>query len=300
MREFPTEPSHTSFVEPPGGWKSFVATTWEQRSAYFPNCIASPLIDLDRAFRAVVNAGDAELRGSMKQALDKQRVRFYLEHAAISRDLSQYLPHATDKSLPGYYDRVTRLLNGRDFTLVVNDVQAYDFELWTRMRAFLSELYSYVGLPLYAEATLYLSRSRTTAVGIHKDPVSNFLFQLTGTKRFRMWPSRLIKSTPDLIRTSAFDSIANEAITVDVKPADLLYIPSDYFHLAEANQEFSVHLSVLIGTDAQAGYIHAVRLFSRTIRRRISAIEFPPFLKLDQNRPNGAKLDLPASFESLV
>jgi hypothetical protein len=300
MARFPVGQSGDCFVEPPGGWKSFAATTWEQQSAYFPNCVHSPLVDIDGAFGAILKASESERKGSIDQRLTKPIVRFYIEETSVSRDLRRYLPILEDKSLQGYADRMRRVLAGRDFTLVVNDSQAYDFELWRRMGAFVSGLYSYIGLPVFAEAILYLSKAQTTAIGLHKDPVSNFLFQLAGTKKFRMWPKEIVESKPHLVRTSDFESISSEAITVEVKPGDLLYMPSDYFHMAEAGDDISVHLSITISTGEEAGRLHAVRVFTKTLRSRMSAIPFSATVKIDPTSLNGSDLKLPDSYKALL
>ncbi len=290
-----TQPAIT---QPPGGWKIFVDQTWEQRSALFTD-FSAPLFSPDELFELLVKVSRIEPH----KIPDKAGFRFYVEHSRLSNPWA-YVPKSSDQSVQGYADRVSRLVDNRDFTLLVNNLQAFDFEAWNKMRRFVSGLYGHIGLPLRAEVILYLSQAGTTAIGVHKDLNSNFLFQVLGKKRFLMWPSKVFVDNPQLVRTHDVTSISEAPIVADLNQGDLLYMPADYYHMAdcphesETHNRLSVHISFLIGAESQIGYHRAIRLISPLLKQRLDEVGVNPFLRVEETNPR--ERSLPAPLASLL
>jgi hypothetical protein len=268
----------TDLTAPPGGWKRFVEFNWERQPRYFPVPFPKLLAESSKVFEVLVKTSENARRGLETQPNQKGRVRFYIEHGHITSIAGKYLPTIEDNSFQGYSERILQELNGRDFTLIANNAQAVDFELWNRMRSFLSGLCAIVGTPLRSEFTIYTSKSRLTAAGVHIDTYSNFLFQVIGHKRFLMWPSEILRAKPHLIRSVNYDEIAADAITAEVGPGDLLYIPSEYYHLAETDDELSVHVSFIMNTEKEGWYELAERLACKAAKQRWNGVCPSPFL----------------------
>jgi len=284
-----------TITEPPGGWKSFVDQTWGQRSELFKD-FSAPLLSADELFELLVKISRSE---STHKISDKAGFTFYVEHTRLSNPWAYLLPESEDQSVQGYADRVNRLLDNRDFTLVVNNTQAFDFETWNMMRRFVSGLYSHIGLPLRAEVMIYLSHAGTTSVGVHRDLNSNFLFQVFGKKRFLMWPSKVFVDNPHLVRAHDVTDIPEAPIVADLNPGDLLYMPSDYYHMADCTHEsethnrLSVHVSFLIGAESQIGYHRAMRLILPLLKQRLDAVGMNPFVQVDGTNPRERSLPTP-------
>lgn len=293
-------PSASSITMPPGGWNDFVESVWEQKPAYFPNCCSTPFLTPDRLLPILLKAGQNELSGSRQHLAAKAGLRFYIEQARSSSDLSGYLPRSEDKSITEYSDRLSQMVGDRDFTLLIDHAQAHDFELWRTMRSFVSGLVDRIGVPLRNEILIYVSKAQKTAIGMHQDPYSNFLFQLRGKKRFYLWPAEVFRSRPELMRTSRLAEVRDQATVVDSKPGDLLYIPSDYYHFAEASGDLSIHLSIIISIDQNIASHQAMRLISGIVRHRMDAVSAKPFLKLEKSSPNSLELNLPTAWTAII
>lgn len=298
-RSSTTATSVERITAPPAGWTNFVETHWEQRPLYLSNPFPTPFADRDWVFRVVVKASESAREAAPSQSSQKKYLRFCLEHTLPIAGLSDYLPRADDESLDSYVGRMNDFLDHRDFTLITNNAQGYDFELWNRMRAFVSGLYDIIGTPLRSEVVIYLSKSRTTAAGVHRDPYSNFLFQIYGRKRFHLWPSELIRARPQLARAVNYEEILDEAQTFDLAAGDFLYIPSDYYHLAEADDGLSVHVSIIVGTERETGSQLTLNMASQLVKERLGAWNDNPFVKVAQ-QTGTETFQLPSSLQTVV
>jgi lysine-specific demethylase/histidyl-hydroxylase NO66 len=72
----------------------------------------------------------------------------------------------------------------------------------------------------------------------HADGEDNFLIQLSGEKRWSLWPAAGVSPT----REQAAD-LGEPAVEVLLRPGDVLYIPLGWFHAATAGSEGSLHLT---------------------------------------------------------
>jgi 50S ribosomal protein L16 3-hydroxylase len=300
MTQRPAPAIRHRITEPPGGWENFVAADWRRRPHHFKAPFPRPFASGDEMFRLLVETGDSARDTLTTQARPRASARFYVEHGRIASGTAKYLPRSEDGSLGGYVGRINDLLGGRDFTLIVNDAQASDFELWDRMRGFVSGLYDIVGMPLRSEVVIYTSRSRVTASGVHKDTYDNFLFQVCGRKRFRLWPTEVLSSRPHLIRATDYQEILGEATTVDLDPGDLLYIPADFYHLAEADEELSIHVSIIVGADPDFGHQLVTGLAAQAVRARLGGAGFDPLLPINPTEPDASGRAIPNSLAKII
>jgi len=94
------------------------------------------------------------------------------------------------------------------------------------------------------DCTAFLTPARANGVGPHRDPVSVFLCQVHGAKRWRVW------ATPATGPDAAADpeAVARREPTLDVllKAGDCLHIPRGHVHLGETLDEPSVHVAVSV------------------------------------------------------
>ncbi|MFJ9682300.1 JmjC domain-containing protein [Streptomyces sp. NPDC101194] len=143
------------------------------------------------------------------------------------------LPGHADGSFDGYRKRLSAELAGRRYALVISGFHAYDFSLWARERDFYAGLWQRVGLPLTgAITTLFHGTYEHSPVGVHKDRFATFMFGLRGRKRMRFWAHRPWDEPVSTVldyarhRDSSFEA--------EIGPGDLLYWPSDYYHVGES------------------------------------------------------------------
>lgn len=124
-------------------------------------------------------------------------------------------------------------------TLVVDDLETFHPPL----AAFTAELSELTGYD--ADCTVFLTPSgKSRGLAPHQDPVSGFLRQLHGSKRWRVSPGQ--ERWP--IRRERYDAggAPDRAPYLDVvlQQGQCLYIPRGWVHVGETTDEPSAHLSV--------------------------------------------------------
>jgi hypothetical protein len=72
---------------------------------------------------------------------------------------------------------------------------------------------------------------------------------MVGRKLFRLWPEAALKSKPSVIGRTHYDEILGDAEVYEVERGSVLYIPSNYYHIAEAENQPWAHVSLMIGVD---------------------------------------------------
>lgn len=244
-------------------WASFYRTHWEKVGAVMVQPFAKPLAAPGELFTALVAAGD-RLRAGDRSV----RVEFCIEHAQQLADVGQYLPTQADGSSAGYAERMTAKLEGRRFGLVVEDVQAHDAALWQRLRDFLRGLYAHTGLPGdAAKATVFLGNYDRTPFGLHRGNSGNFMFVVDGEKRMRTWPDAFFRGKEDLTHRLAYEHYNADSIVMDAEPGDVIYWPSDYWHIGESvdgGLSSAVSLALFMSPRSSADMVaHAARLVDR-------------------------------------
>ena len=95
-----------------------------------------------------------------------------------------------------------------------------------------------------SDVVVFLTPAGTRGSSHHRDPVDVFVIQLEGTKRWQLWDRR-----PDSLSDPALcDPIDLGAPAIDtvLAPGDVLYIPYNTPHLAEAQETLSLHFSATV------------------------------------------------------
>jgi 50S ribosomal protein L16 3-hydroxylase len=221
--------------------EEFVRVHWEKRPAVFRGAVPPTFLTSAGTFRAAVEAvrGFVELRHAP--------IRFYEGTGLRQVNLREWLPRDDDASFAGYGRRLEPALGGRGFSLVVNNLQRFDFDYWCRLRRVLRPLYERVGVPSEtADADLFVGTGAHTPFGMHKDRASNFCLVLEGRKRFLLWPHDVFRDRPDLVHTTRYDAYRDIAMTLEGDAGDVLYWPSSYWHVAESDGSLSVTSNVAL------------------------------------------------------
>lgn len=211
-------------------WAAFHETHWEKLGTVLKQPFA-PLATPDETFDCLVEASDRYRRGDAAVALE-----FCIGNTQLLANVGAHLPARADATLDGYAARVTDMLAGRRFGLVVQDVQAYDAELWLRLRDFLRPLYTYTGMPGdSAKATIFAGNYDRTPFGLHRGSSGNFMFVVDGEKRMRTWPDAFFHGKEDLTYRLDYERYNDDSIVLDAGVGDVIYWPSDYWHIGESS-----------------------------------------------------------------
>jgi hypothetical protein len=235
------------FALPAHFWAGFRRTSWEAKGAVLKQPFATPIASPGEVFRCLVKAG-AHYRPRSHDA----GVEFCLEGAALLADVGKHLPRAGDKTAAAYARRVTGLLGGQRFGLVVSELQQYGAPLWFRLRAFVRGLVAAVGTPATAKATLFLGNYRNTPFGVHRGQSSNFMFVIDGRKRILGWPDAYMRrQKADATYTLDYSRYRKDAVVLEGTPGDILYFPSDYWHIGEDVGGLSMAISLMLFMEAR-------------------------------------------------
>lgn len=235
------------FTLPAHFWAGFRRTSWEAKGTVLKQPFATPIASPAEIFRCLVKAGER-----YRPRSHDADVEFCLEGAALLADVGKHLPRAGDKTAAAYARRVTELLGGQRFGLVVSELQQYGAPLWFRLRAFVRGLVAAVGAPATAKATLFLGNYRNTPFGVHRGQSSNFMFVIDGRKRILGWPDAYMhRQKADATYTLDYRRYRKDAIVLEGTPGDVLYFPSDYWHIGEDVGGLSMAISLMLFMEAR-------------------------------------------------
>ncbi len=223
-------------------WSCFAKEYWERGPLLIPQTLTQPLASEAEIFRASVEAG-AHFRATD----DDRGLSFYVEHARQVASIGDYLPQASDGSLARYAERVSRRLEGRRFGLVLEDIQVYAPTMWWQCRAFLRGLDAAVpGAGANRKATAFIGNYAMTPSGLHRGTSGNFKFVVSGRKRMRLWPDQFFRGRKGVDHTVHIEPFLPAATTLEGGPGDVLYWPSDQWHVGEALGGLCVSVSLAI------------------------------------------------------
>lgn len=229
------------FVLPCDFWSHFVAHRWGKSPFVIKKPFARSLATAQEVFLAIRHAAD-QFRANDSNV----RIRFYMEDG-FSLQPEPYLPDASDHSAANYAARVTGKLSGQCFGLILNGFQAYDAELWRRVREFLRGLLTEISIQPMVEGVLFFGNYDKTPRGIHKDPVDIFLFVIEGRKKMYLWPEAFFQGGDhDARLNSDFAILRRDALILEGEPGDVIYWPSGYWHVGESVGGLSLSLSLAL------------------------------------------------------
>jgi hypothetical protein len=265
-----------AYSPPPAFWKRFVEQFWERSPTTFRYPAAEPLLTEDEALAIFRGLSD---RFRCGQAAD---IDLYVENALLKSDIGRHLPAEGDRDLSAYQARVTDQLDGRRFSLVTNSVKDQSREHWRRTKAFTRGLLTIVGRNIgYLGADIFLSNTRHTAFGIHRDSASNFSYIVSGTKRMLVWPYEVFAGRTDqrsagpmknvFLDDLNYESSRAQATVLEGAAGEMLYWPASYWHVAESTGQPSLVFNVPL-------YLHSAlyRLAAEYYQRKLAKLGAMP------------------------
>jgi hypothetical protein len=256
----------------------FFDELWEKKSALLTGhqTLELPKIEPGELFRAVVACTDDFCRTG------RQRVRLYvdgLEVDVLGGGHQAILPKDEDRSFDEYNRRMIECSGFNDYALVVADWHQFDRSLWERILVSVEWLAEKVGISRSRMDTqVFLGTYKVTPFGVHADPTSAFHFPVIGTKIMRFWDGSFGTRTRALQKTHNYEPFLRDSTVIKARPGEVIYWPSDYWHVGESDGTFSVTwgFGYWIGDNARRRAIEkAMKVFGE--------IEPEPRITLPQN-----------------
>jgi len=260
------------FVLPSDFWSHFVADCWGKSPLVIKQPFAKSLATEQEVFSAIRHAADL-----FRETDSNVRIRFYMEDGFSERP-APYLPDASDHSAADYAERVTRKISGQCFGLILNGFQAYDAELWRRMREFLRGLFTEISSQPMVEGVLFFGNYDKTPRGIHIDPVDVFQFVIEGRKKMYLWPKEFFQGGDNDERLhSDFAVLRRDALILEGEPGDVIFWPSSYWHVGESVGGLSISLSLALQPLEPSSEIleHLKQYIEETVSASLTDGSFP-------------------------
>lgn len=229
-------------------WANFARRHWEKSPVAFHKADVSGAdifsLDATNVFDLLVRYCDQCRADDTTDGL-----KFYVDGIRLeSFETLEHLPVKSDKSLHGYHRRMEAQFD--DYGLVCDELMQVNDRRWGVVHTFMDSLYEHVGMPnRFCEIGLYLGNYKKTPFGIHIDKCGVLSFPIVGSKKFRLWAPKYVKAHPELQESFSYDEFKKQSIVMKVKPGDVAYWPSTYWHIAENAGSFNATWSIGVWVD---------------------------------------------------
>ena len=218
----------------------FLREFWEKKSILLAGnqTLGLPKFGEEELFRAVV----AIVEDFCKHG--RQKVRFYVNGSEVDIFEEKYqaiLPKFDDGSFIRYNHRMIERSGFEDYALIIADWHQFDRSLWERILDFVQGLTNIFGISRSRMDTqIFVGTYKVTPFGVHIDPTSAFHFPIIGRKIMRFWESSFTAKTPALQRAQNYEAFLEDSVLIQANPGEVIYWPSDYWHVGESDGDFSV------------------------------------------------------------
>lgn len=95
-----------------------------------------------------------------------------------------------------------------------------------------------------SEAVAYLTPAGQQGARAHSDPSDVYVIQLEGTKHWRVWPTPQSRRL-GVDRDYTLAELGQPILDVSLRPGDVLYVPYGTPHVAAAEEQVSLHVTVV-------------------------------------------------------
>ena len=186
--------------------------------------------------------------------------------------------------LPPAYTATTRV-QGANVTDTVVPERVYELFragatlIWTSINHFrpnLRALTRVLAEKFAAESgvTAFLTPAGRKGINPHHDPGDTFVVQLEGTKHWTLWKPPAVRRGD--FQAHKLEGLGEPILEVSLRPGDVLYLPWGTPHMAAAEDQISLHLSVMVRTRLWSD------LLRRCVERLLDDLQFWEFPYLNE------------------
>jgi hypothetical protein len=185
-------------------------------------------------------------------------------------------------------------VQGTTITDVVDPEKVYDLYragatvTWCSLNQIVPELRDFTRVisdatAVRTDSVAFLTPAGRKGYPPHHDPVDLFIVQLEGTKYWTLWNPPATRLGDNEQYT--LDSLGEPTIDVLLEPGDVLYLPYGTPHAAEAQDQASLHLSIMMRPRTWKD------LLLETVERLVSEGDFEGYPHLGTWRGEGTAAD---------
>ncbi|MBD2533808.1 hypothetical protein H6G97_31340 [Nostoc flagelliforme FACHB-838] len=228
-------------------WSKFALNNWEKDNLAIKHSFISPPVASDELFKIVVN--------DFNTADDvHDRTRFYIGEKLQELDKSDIrLPQKEDASFASYNQRISTMLNGQEYALVIDAIKVNDV-LWDWTYDFLQSLYKSLGYISYGHFySIFYGNYQVTPFGVHfhfNPAESAFYFPINGGKSMRTWTPEFVNKHPKLKGAKNYQDFLESSTLLQAEPGGMIYWPSDRWHVGDSRGgDVSIVLAINTSSD---------------------------------------------------
>jgi hypothetical protein len=222
-------------------WDRIAKEYWERRPVRIKHPFRHAIISPKEMFAAVVDAAARYSKDERNAVL-----AFQIEGKRVEADPRKFFPRRSDQTLSRYADRLAQMLRGRRFALIIEEIQMEAPRVWLRFREFLYGLARAGRVPARVKASVFVGNYKITPAGLHRGNSANFKFVVQGRKKLHLWPDKLFRAEKNLARTLDVGRLLPSATTLEGRPGDIIYWPSDRWHVGECVGGLAVSVSLAL------------------------------------------------------
>ncbi len=225
-------------------WRKFNQTHFEKKIGLF-SLAETPFgfFNEHDLFDLLVKHAQKKLEGRRPTAL--LRMSLDGKEIPINSDFEECLPKKADQSFIQYNKRMEELLGKIRYSLSVADLYVESAALYKDLLVAAEQMCRSVGRSQKRmDFQLFIGNYSRTLGGVHKDELCTFHIPLIGRKEMRFWPSQYAKLHPDLAGLRSYRKHVSNSVRTSTGVGEVLYWPSDYWHVAESKGDFSVTASM--------------------------------------------------------
>jgi hypothetical protein len=243
----------------PEFWKEFQARHWRPR---VPAVLRQPFRNFPFSEALLLRALQEFELGLRNGDHRKQCLVSVGDKETAPRRPLKKLFQQQSHSLQALERSCNQIFEKKNFGLMVTNMHAVDPGIWTAVAAFLQDARHCIDFPVpRAFMDLFYGRYSSSFTGLHKDTQEIFAFVVRGKKRMLAWPFEyflpIVKGLNSghrfFNKRLAIDhrKYRKDAVVLDAEAGDVIYWPSDYWHVSEArSRNFSAMLSLgILRTD---------------------------------------------------
>lgn len=163
--------------------------------------------------------------------------------------MEPYLPGSDWQDLDSYLKWLATHKRYEEFCIYVNSPHTHQ-HIWEKMRAYFKVIFESTPMsPAGMNTDIFIGNYKKTNFGAHKDQLSNFMFMVFGCRRMLLWSDdvwkrQLKNPNDDKFVLQDYEIFRTESIEVNLEPGDLLYWPSEYWHVGENDGNLSGSINI--------------------------------------------------------
>jgi hypothetical protein len=209
-------------------WSEFVSTIWEKEELAIKDSFIRIPIASDDLFNLLVNefntADDVRSRTRFCIGFKEQKIQ--------KGDV--LLPKKEDKSFTNYNERMRSILNGQDYTLIIDGVRVND-TLWDWTYEFLQSLYKELGYVSYGHFySVFYGNYQVTPFSVHIDQEGAFYFPIIGGKSMRIWTREFADQHPKLKGAKNYQDFLEDSTLLQCEAGGMIYWRSNRWHVGDS------------------------------------------------------------------